>query len=153
MKLGYQVLPEFVVVQHERDAQILHALKTYFKCGYVKGHRLDSSTGGVNNEDRLCFVVRDVTHLLTIILPFFEKHSLKTKKQTDFFKFRRIVRMMGEKEHLNEQGLNEIKNIIKDMRKYYIIDHKRTSSQITEMKDKVQLFGESTLAPVAQIER
>ena len=26
MKVGYQVLPEFTVVQHKRDIQILHAL-------------------------------------------------------------------------------------------------------------------------------
>ena len=99
MKLGFQVLPEFVVVQHESDRQILEGLKSYFQCGYIK----------VNHGDRLCYVVRDVTHLLTIILPFFEKHQLKTKKRIDFEKFRTILRMIGAKEHLNEQGLNDIK--------------------------------------------
>lgn len=134
MKLGYQVLPEFVVVQHERDIQVLEALKTYFKCGYIK----------VNHGDRLCYVVRDVTALLTIILPFFEKHKLKTKKRIDFEKFRTIVRMLGDKEHLNEQGLATIKKLVTAMRKYYIINKKKVMyDEITnEMKDKVQPFSQ-----------
>src|SRR6266849_4307180 len=35
MTTGFQVLPEFTVVQHERDVQPLHALKAFFGCGVV----------------------------------------------------------------------------------------------------------------------
>jgi hypothetical protein len=76
MKLGFQVLPEFVVVQHERDVQLLEALKDHFQCGYVK----------VNHGTRLCFVVRNIQHLLTIIIPFFESYQLQSQKRTDFEK-------------------------------------------------------------------
>ena len=30
MTAGFQVLPEFTVVQHERDVQVLHALKASY---------------------------------------------------------------------------------------------------------------------------
>ena len=109
MKSGYQVLPEFVIVQHERDRQILENFKTYFKCGYVK----------INNKDRLCYIVRKQAHLVNIIVPFFERHKLKTKKRIDFEKFRQIVYKMEKKEHLTDSGFKEIQKIIKDMRKYY----------------------------------
>jgi hypothetical protein len=36
MIAGYQVLPEFVVVQHERDIQVLHALREFFEGGNVR---------------------------------------------------------------------------------------------------------------------
>jgi hypothetical protein len=36
MKLGVQVLPEFTVVQHQVDEQVLYALKAYFGCGVVR---------------------------------------------------------------------------------------------------------------------
>src|SRR5258708_7302779 len=36
MKVGYQVLPEFRVVQHEKDIQVLHAMKDFFQCGVVR---------------------------------------------------------------------------------------------------------------------
>ena len=84
MASGYQVLPEFTVVQHERDVQILHALKAYFGCGVVRG----------NHGDRMAYRVRSKKHLLERIVPFFVEHPLKTKKNVDFQKFRRILLMM-----------------------------------------------------------
>ena len=76
MTSGYQVLPEFTVVQHERDAQLLHALKAFFGCGVVR----------TNHGDRLAYRVRSQQHLLERILPFFEKHPLRSKKHIDFLR-------------------------------------------------------------------
>ena len=105
MKCGYQVLPEFTVVQHERDVQILHALKAHFGCGVVRR----------NHGDRMAYRVRGHQHLLERIIPFFEQHSLKSKKRTDFAKFRRIVRMMDAREHLTSEGVEEIRRIASQM--------------------------------------
>ncbi len=105
MTAGYQVLPEFTVVQHERDAQVLHALKAHFGCGVVRR----------NHGDRMAYRVRSKEHLLERIIPFFEKHPLKTKKRTDFAKFRRIIRMMGEEAHLTVEGIEEIRRIASQM--------------------------------------
>ncbi len=105
MKCGYQVLPEFTVVQHERDVQILHALKAHFGCGVVRR----------NHGDRMAYRVRGKEHLLQHIIPFFEKHELKSKKRTDFAKFRRIVRMMEAGDHLTKEGVEEIRRIASQM--------------------------------------
>ena len=101
MTCGYQVLPEFVVVQHEKDIQILYALKKYFGCGVVRS----------NHGDRMAYRVRDVGHLTQTIIPFFERHTLKTKKNLDFIKFRRVLMLMNRKEHLTTQGIEKIKAI------------------------------------------
>ena len=105
MKTGFQVLPEFTVVQHERDVQALHALKAFFGCGVVRR----------NHGDWLAYRVRGKDHLLERIIPFFEKHKLKTKKRVDFQKFRKIVRMMGEDRHLTSEGIDEIQRIKSQM--------------------------------------
>ena len=105
MKCGYQVLPEFTVVQHERDVQLLHALKDHFGCGVVRK----------NHGDRMAYRVRGKEHLLERIIPFFEKHSLKSKKRSDFAKFRRIVRMMEAGDHLSAEGVEEIRRIASQM--------------------------------------
>ena len=105
MKTGFQVLPEFTVVQHERDVQTLHALKSFFGCGVVRK----------NHGDRLAYRVRGKDHLLERIIPFFEKHKLKTKKRVDFQKFRKVVRMMGEDRHLTSEGIDEIRRIKSQM--------------------------------------
>ena len=105
MTAGYQVLPEFTVVQHERDVQILHALKDYFGCGVVR----------VNHGDRMAYRVRKLRDLLDVIAPFFMKHPLKTKKNVDFRKFRTVLLKMEKGIHLTGEGIEEIRIIASQM--------------------------------------
>ena len=109
MTLGYQVLPEFTVVQHERDIKVLNALKTYFKCGVVRVNRKDKTS------TRMAYRVRNLEHLLDIICPFFMQHQLKTQKNVDFRKFRKVCLLMSQQKHLTEEGLEEIRTISEQM--------------------------------------
>ena len=104
MSVGYQVLPEFRIVQHERDIKVLYALKKFFRCGVVRK----------NHEDRYELRIRKIEHLLHIV-DFFQKHPLKTSKNIQFRKFARIVRMMEKGEHLTKEGLKEIIKISLEM--------------------------------------
>ena len=101
MKLGVQVLPEFTVVQHVSDIQILHALKAYWKCGQVR----------VNHGDRMCYRVRGQKHLREIIVPFFEKHKLKTKKRIAFERFRDAILLIEKGEHLTLEGVEKLRKL------------------------------------------
>ncbi len=105
MKAGVQVLPEFTVVQHKRDLQILNALKAHFGCGVVR----------TNHGDRMAYRVRSQDHLLKIIIPFFMKHPLKTRKNVDFLKFRDCLLVMEKGEHLTPDGLEKIRSIAAKM--------------------------------------
>ncbi len=105
MKSGFQVLPEFTVVQHKQDVQLLYALKRFFGCGVVRQ----------NHGDRMAYRVRGVEHLWERIIPFFEKHPLKTKKRLDFLKFRKILMMMRNDEHLTPAGIEKIRQIASEM--------------------------------------
>jgi hypothetical protein len=105
MKTGYQVLPEFTVVQHKQDIQLLYALKQFFGCGVVRQ----------NHGDRMAYRVRDAEHLQERVIPFFEKHPLKTKKRLDFLKFRKILIMMQRNEHLTLDGIEKIRQIASEM--------------------------------------
>jgi hypothetical protein len=105
MSTGFQVLPEFTVVQHERDVQVLHALKAHFGCGVVR----------TNHGDRMAYRVRGLQHLLERIVPFFVKHPLKTKKNVDFLKFRDVLLLMETGNHLNAEGVEQIRSIAQQM--------------------------------------
>ncbi len=105
MTTGYQVLPEFTVVQHERDVQLLYALKEYFGCGVVRK----------NHGDRMAYRARGQKHLLERIVPFFVKHPLKSKKRADFEKFRRALLMMEAGEHLKSEGVDNIRRLAAQM--------------------------------------
>ena len=105
MKTGKQVLPEFTVVQHKRDIQILYALKEHFGCGVVR----------TNHGDRYGYRVRGHKNLSEKIIPFFEKHKLKTKKRIDFEKFRDVVRLMDKRAHLSLEGIALIQKTANQM--------------------------------------
>lgn len=105
MTQGYQVLPEFTVVQHERDVQVLYALKAYFGCGVIRK----------SHGDRMAYRVREIEHLTEIIIPFFEKHKLKTKKGVEFQKFRKILLKMKNGGHLTPEGIEEIRALKNQM--------------------------------------
>ena len=104
MSLGYQVLPEFRVVQHERDVAVLYALKRFFRAGVVRR----------NHDDRYELRVRKLSALADVVR-FFEEHPLKTKKRVDFLKFRQVIRLMQEGAHLSREGLERIVTITMEM--------------------------------------
>lgn len=104
MSAGYQVLPEFVVVQHERDRQVLMALKRFFQAGVVRS----------NHDDRICLRIRKLESLRQVC-EFFARHPLKTRKSVDFHKFRRILHLMSQRRHLCRDGLIEIIEIVVTM--------------------------------------
>ncbi len=101
MTAGFQVLPEFTIVQHKRDIKLLYAIKKFFNCGVVR----------VNHGDRMCYRVRDIKHLSEIIVPFFTKNPLRSIKNVDFIRFRRVVELIKNSEHLNPEGIEKIRAI------------------------------------------
>lgn len=101
---GFQVIPEFRIVQHERDIAVLHSLKRFFGFGTVCQ----------NHGDRWELRVRKLDHLIDVA-DFFLRHSLKTKKNVDFLKFRDVLLMMKKEEHLSESGLRRIATIASQM--------------------------------------
>ena len=104
MKIGWQVLPEFRVVQHKRDIEILHRIKEKLGCGRVKR----------NHGDRFEVRVRGVEELKKVI-SFFQKHSLQTTKRKNFETFSKVIAMMEKKAHLTKEGLDKIAKMASTM--------------------------------------
>ena len=104
VKIGFQVIPEFRVVQHMRDIDILHALKRFFGFGRVCR----------NHDERWEYRVRRLEQLREIAR-FFSEHPLKTKKRIDARKFSEVLRLMDEGRHLTDPGLKEIAKLAASM--------------------------------------
>ena len=100
VKIGFQVIPEFRVVQHQRDLDVLHGLKSFFGFGRVCR----------NHGDRSEYRVRRLEQLRAIA-DFFERHKLQTKKRVDARRFGDVLRLMAEGRHLTKDGLREIARI------------------------------------------
>ena len=110
-KIAYQVFCEFVVTQGERSRTSLETLERFFKCGYINRNRRHDN----HREDVLKYCVRALQELDEIIIPFFEKHPLRTAKRYDFRIFRKIVRLVRRKRHLKPGGLQAIADLMATM--------------------------------------
>jgi len=118
MTLGWQVLPEFRIVQHERDEYILKKLKLFFGFGNVV----------VNHGDRKEFRVRGLKNLNKIV-QFFKSNPLQTTKNKNFELFAKVIDLMNKKQHLTQNGLKKIANLTSKMNRK-IIKHLESSETL-----------------------
>ena len=70
MTLGWQVLPEFRIVQHKRDIDVLKKIQKHLGLGKVVQ----------NHGDRFELRIRGLKNLQALI-GFFKKHKLQTIKK------------------------------------------------------------------------
>jgi LAGLIDADG DNA endonuclease family protein len=110
-RTGWQVSHSFVVVQGARSLGALHRLRDFFGVGAVYVNRRTD-----NHKEHLWqYVVRARDDLTEVIIPFFERYSLKTSKRIDFIKFKRCIELCAIGHHLTTQGVAEIATIMQTM--------------------------------------
>ena len=100
MSIGWQVLPELRIVQHERDESVLKELQQFFGAGKVVTNH------GARKELR----IRKLNDLRNVVL-FFKQHQLRTEKKKNFEIFAKILELMEHKKHLTVEGLTDIANL------------------------------------------
>ena len=120
--IQWQLLPEFRIVQHQRDEQVLCKIQEFFGFGIVT----------VNHGDRKEFRVRGLQNLNRII-EFFKIHKFQTRsKQKSFEVFSEVIEMMNKKEHLNDDGRKKIANLISTVNKKVIPKYLISSETIRQ---------------------
>ncbi len=100
MSTGWQVLPEFRIVQHMRDETILQKLQQFFRTGKVV----------VNHGDRKELRIRKLRDLDKVVAVF-KQYSLRTRKRNNFETFKEILELIKRDEHLKHEGLTRIANM------------------------------------------
>lgn len=125
MKLGWQVRPEFAVVQGESSRHVLDELVEFFGVGRVYLNRRKDN----HKEDLLRYCVHRLDDLKSTIVPFFQEHPLRTTKQENFEKFVTVIDMMTQRKHLTEDGLREIAEITETM------NHRKPSRYLRILRD------------------
>jgi len=83
----------------QKDPVILALFKKHLKCGTMR-----------QRQDGIWYYeVNNLTSICENVIPFFECFVLlSAKKKNDFSKFRKIVCLLKEGKHLNEEGIREI---------------------------------------------
>jgi hypothetical protein len=85
---------------HSKDKALLYLIRDTLALGNVRS-RSDSA---------YCLEVVKIEDLLKLI-NYFDKYPLITQKQVDFFLFKKVVKLIVNKEHLTKEGLIKIINI------------------------------------------
>src|SRR3989344_7342306 len=110
-KTGYQVFHEFAVTQGMSSKKALESIRDFFGVGGLYlNTRYDN-----HNEHLYRYVVRKRADLLNTIIPFFERHELRTAKRGNFKKFVKCAHAMEQKKHLTTKGLISIARIASTM--------------------------------------
>ena len=98
-KLGLSVTLNFLVVQNIRDAYLLESFVQFFGCG---------SFSIVEKSGIGTFAVRNFSHIIETIIPFFEQYSMLGTKVKDFEDFKEASLLIKSKSHLTKEGLEKI---------------------------------------------
>jgi hypothetical protein len=94
------IAPRFQAYQHRDNVGILEALQRFFACGSI--------TAKGPNSTVLTYSVSGRKDLELVIIPFFERHPLMSRKHEDFVKFGEVVRLMQHHDHLTDSGFRRI---------------------------------------------
>ena len=101
----------FAIKMREDDLMLLEKIRKFFGCGSIffqKEYR-------TNQRDNYRYQVSNKTELVNIIIPFFKKHQLQSKRVRDFKIFCEIVNMALRKEHHARKGLARIRGLKNQM--------------------------------------
>jgi len=110
-KTGFQVGHEFAVTQGAKSIECLQLLKEFFGVGDIYlNRRFDN-----HKEHLYRYSVARRSHLLRVVIPFFQQYRLRTSKQFDFAKFVECMKVIETNAHLTVSGLLKIVEIAETM--------------------------------------
>ena len=133
---GWQIFPEFVITQGAKSLTALEEIQKFFECGKLYINRRKDN----HKENLYRFCVRSFKDLDEKIVPFFQKHPLRTAKKEDFNKFVQILSLMKKGIHLTPKGASEIAKIIETMNRKkqsrYLLSSE-TTRQAHQLDEKI----------------
>jgi len=101
-RLNWAVKPCFQISLHSKDINLLLQLQEFFGCGIINSK---------NTRNEANFRVYSIQDLTNLIIPHFLNYPLLSQKAADFLLFTKIVKLINNKMHLTEDGLQQIVNL------------------------------------------
>lgn len=96
-KTGWEVLAIFQVYLHIKEQDLLEEIRVSLGVGRIYK--------GKNSVELRVASLKDLTN---VIIPYFTKYPLISKKRADFELFKQILAIMNRKEHFTIVGLRKI---------------------------------------------
>lgn len=126
-KIGWQPVLSFNVSQ--REITLLELMKNYFECGIIKRRK-----DGLHSYD-----VTNPKDIQEKIIPFFDKYQfLSDYKKKNYHVFKKIVKIMSDKEHLKPNGFNKLLILRKKLNKGKGRKRKYTLKTVLESSETIR---------------
>jgi hypothetical protein len=127
--LKWRVRTSFEINLHEKDADILYKIQSFFGVGAI-----------YNRPDRKKSVYRvsNVNYLNEVIIPHFTKYPLISKKGIDFLLWSKVINIILNKGHLTESGFSTILS-------YYASINRGVSKKVLKNYPDIIPFGKPVL--------
>ena len=100
-KLKQAVQLVFKITQHSRDIELMKRICGFLCCGRIENR----------NNNGCDFTVISFKDIEAKVVPFFLEYKLMGFKYNNFNHFNKAVKIIKDKEHLTEQGMEKIKYI------------------------------------------
>lgn len=97
----------YYLKMHEKEKHLLDEVKRFFGCGAVYFQKERRK----NHSACYRFEINRYEDVLKVVIPFFEKHPLHSRKRKDFAIFKKIVELIANGDHLTEGGLEKIRSL------------------------------------------
>ena len=101
---SYRVECHYYIKLRDDDRLLLENVKKFFRIGRISFQRENRP----NHHHMYRFEVTNLNDLQNVIIPFFEKYKLQSKRIKDFELFKKILRAVLRKDHQRTDGLKKI---------------------------------------------
>ena len=102
--VNYRVQCRYYIKMREGDLPLLEKVQKFWGCGKIYFQREYRK----NQRDNYRFEIFDYQLLKNVVVPFFKKYPLESKRIKDFELFCRILDLALAKAHHTEKGLRKI---------------------------------------------
>jgi hypothetical protein len=114
LKRKVEIRAMFEIELRADDRRILERIVSTIGCGRI----YDCSYERYGWFPHVKLKSTKIADLVQYVIPFFDRYELYAKKKHVYQLFRKIVFMVSKKEHLTDDGFNEILKLREEMRKY-----------------------------------
>ncbi|MFH1841440.1 MAG: LAGLIDADG family homing endonuclease [Candidatus Nealsonbacteria bacterium] len=110
---SYRIECHYYVKLREDDLLLLKKVNQFFYCGRISFQKDNRP----NHKNCYRFEITNLKDLKEIIIPFFKKNRLQSKRIKDFNLFCKIVEAVSDKKHFDKLGFRKIQQWKSQMHK------------------------------------
>jgi hypothetical protein len=112
---NHKVECHYYIKLRDDDRPLLEKVKKFFGSGRVVFQRENRP----NHHHMYRFEVSNLKELQNLIIPFFDRYKLQSKRINDFELFKKIIRAVLNKEHLTRKGFRKVQQWKSKMHGYW----------------------------------